>query len=141
MSNLPHTKLAFGLIVSAALFATTAAHAEMMTFTAEMTGAAQVPPNDSPAKGTAEVILDTDAKTITWTYTNDGLTGAPTAAHIHGPAGPTEVAGPVIDTLIEGSSPITETQISDLTAGNYYFNVHTAEYPDGEIRGQLAVMQ
>ena len=117
----------------------TAAHAEMMKFSAELTGAAGVPPTDSAAIGTVEVTLDTDAKTVAWVVTTDGLSGDPTASHIHGPAAATETAGPVIDTLaaLEGSAPITDEQIADLTAGMYYYNVHTEKYPDGEIRGQL----
>ncbi len=126
------------------MFAAAAAQAEMMKFTTEMTGAAEVPPIDSAATGTAEVTLDTEAKTVAWVYTHDGLSGDMTAAHIHGPATATEVAGPVIDTMtetMEGSAPITDAQAAELMAGMYYFNVHTEKFPDGEIRGQLALMQ
>ena len=126
------------------MFAAATAQAEMMKFTTEMTGTAQVPPNDSAATGTAEVTLDTEAKTVTWVYTHEGLSGDMTAAHIHGPATATEAAGPVIDTTgetMEGSAPITDAQVAELVAGMYYFNVHTEKFPDGEIRGQLALMQ
>ena len=131
--------LAAAVILTAPL-----AHAEMMTFTAELTGAAEVPPTDSAATGTAEVTLDTEAKTVTWVYSHEGLSGAMTAAHIHGPASPTENAGPVIDTLSEtmkGTGPITDEQSADLMAGMYYFNVHTELHPDGEIRGQLEIKE
>ena len=130
-----------------ALFAGTAAQAEMLTFAAELTGAAGVPPTDSTATGTVEVTLDTEAKTVSWTYEHDDLSGEMTASHIHGPAAATEAAGPVIDTsadsmadtadMMEGTSPITDEQIAELTAGMYYFNIHTEKFPDGEIRGQL----
>ena len=126
------------------MFAAATAQAEMMKFTTEMTGAAEVPPTDSAATGTAEVTLDTEAKTVTWVYTHDGLSGDMTAAHIHGPATATEAAGPVIDTMtetMEGSAPITDAQAAELMAGTYYFNVHTEKFPDGEIRGQIALMQ
>ena len=121
------------------LFVGSAAQAEMMKFTAELTGAAQVPPADSAATGTVEVTLDTEAKTVAWVVTTESLSGEPTASHIHGPAEVTESAGPVIDTMatMEGSAPITDAQISDLTGGMYYYNVHTEKFPDGEIRGQL----
>ena len=126
------------------MFAAGTAQAEMMKFTTEMTGAAEVPPTDSAATGTAEVTLDTEAKTVTWVYTHEGLSGDMTAAHIHGPATATETAGPVIDTSGEtmtGSGPITDAQTAELMAGKYYFNVHTEKFPDGEIRGQLALTQ
>ena len=126
------------------MFAAATAQAEMMKFTTEMTGTAQVPPNDSAATGTAEVTLDTEAKTVTWVYSHKGLSGDMTAAHIHGPATATEAAAPVIDTTgetMEGSAPITDAQAAELMAGMYYLNVHTEKFPDGEIRGQLALMQ
>ena len=136
-----------GVVVALAVsmvFAAAAAQAEMMKFTTELTGAAGVPPTDSAATGTAEVTLDTEAKTVTWVYTHDGLSGDMTASHIHGPATAMEAAGPVIDTTtetMEGSAPITDAQAAELVAGMYYFNVHTEKFPDGEIRGQLALMQ
>jgi len=126
-------------ISAAFLFVGSAAQAEMIKFTADLTGAAQVPPADSAATGTVEVTLDTEAKTVAWVVTTEGLSGEPTASHIHGPAAATESAGPVIDTMatLEGSAPITDEQITDLTGGMYYYNVHTEKFPDGEIRGQL----
>ena len=126
------------------MFAAASAQAEMMKFTTEMTGAAEVPPTGSAATGTVEVTLDTAAKTVTWIYSHKGLSGDMTAAHIHGPATATEVAGPVIDTTgetMKGSAPITDPQAAELIAGMYYFNIHTEKFPDGEIRGQLALMQ
>ena len=116
----------------------------MMKFTTEMTGTAAVPPTDSAATGTAEVTLDTEAKSVTWVYTHTGLSGDMTAAHIHGPATATEAAPPVIDTTTEtmkGTAPITDAQAAELIAGKYYLNVHTEKFPDGEIRGQLVLMQ
>ena len=47
-----------------------------------MTGAAEVPPTDSAATGTAEVTLDTEAKTVLWVYTHEGLSGDMTASHL-----------------------------------------------------------
>ena len=143
MNRIQNSGVVAALAVSMML-AAAAAHAEMMKFTTKMTGTAEVPPTDSAATGTAEVTLDTEAKTVTWVYTHDGLSGDMTAAHIHGPATATEAAGPVVDTMTEtmaGSAPITDAEAAELMAGMYYFNVHTEKFPDGEIRGQLALMQ
>ena len=143
MIRIQNSGVAAAMAVSM-MFAAGTAQAEMMKFTAELTGTATVPPTDSAATGTAEVTLDTEAKTVTWVYTHEGLSGDMTAAHIHGPATATEVAGPVIDTTgetMKGSAPITDAQVAELKAGMYYFNVHTEKFPDGEIRGQLALMQ
>lgn len=117
------------------------AWAEMKTFNADLTGASEVPAVDTQATGTAEVTVDTEAKTVAWKITTEGLSGEPTAAHIHGPAAAGENAAPAIDlsaALAEGSGEIADEQIADLEAGNYYVNVHTEANPDGEIRGQLA---
>lgn len=119
---------------------TPAAWAETKSYTAELSSSAQVPPTESEGSGTADITVDTDAMTVSWTTEMEGLTGDPTAAHIHGPAAPGENAAPMIDmsgNLEEGSASITEEQLSALQDGMTYVNVHTEEYPDGEIRGQV----
>ncbi len=129
-------------MTAAVFISSPAAHAEMIKYSATLAGAAQVPPVDSTATGTAEITVDTDAKTVTWVFTADGLSGAATAAHIHGPASATETAPPVIDVMVDpmtGSAEITEAQAADMAAGMTYFNVHTEKFPDGEIRGQIEV--
>jgi hypothetical protein len=67
------------------------------------------------------------------------------AAHLH--IGTADKAGPPIGTLVppsNGSSkecaPLEREKIMDIikNPGNYYVNVHNAEFPNGAIRGQLA---
>ncbi len=58
-----------------------------------------------------------------------GLPSAATASHIHGPSVSTKNAGIL--------HHLTPTQITNLLAGDLYVNVHTANNPSGEIRGQL----
>ncbi len=133
-----------GLAASAAIACSVTAlpaYADMLTYTADLTAGAEVPPNHSAATGTANLMVDTDAKTVSWTVTVQDLTGDATAAHIHGPASETETAPPVIDmsdAIMEGSADITDEQIAALKDGQYYVNVHTEKNPNGEIRGQLA---
>ena len=130
------------MLATAAIFSTafaSAVLAEKTAFTADLKGAAQVPPIDSAGTGKA----DDASKMLTWTITYSGLSGAVTAAHFHGPAKEGENAGPVItikqlDSPMKGSATLTADQFKALTGGEMYVNVHTAEYPDGEIRGQLA---
>jgi len=129
--------------ISAAMFTAGPASAEMMKMTTALTSAAEVPPNTSPGKGTAEVSYDTASKKLSWTVTYSGLTGPATAAHFHGPAEPGKNAGvavPIPDIAkspAEGSAMLTEAQAADLLAGKYYVNIHTAANKGGEIRGQL----
>jgi hypothetical protein len=129
------------LFASAALASMiSTAHAEEKKYTAEMTAAAQVPAVESGATGSAELIVDTDAHTISWKVALEGLSGEPTKEHIHGPATATENAPPEIDmsnAIMQGSAPITDAQLADMDAGKTYLNVHTAKFPDGEIRGQV----
>ena len=136
-----HLLTAAGL-ASAFAFAAAAAQAEVLTFKTDMLGSTGVPATDSAGKGTAELVVDTDTKKVTWTMTVQGLSGDATAAHAHGPASATESAPPVIDMsgdmMMKGSADITEAQWTDMKAGKYYVNVHTAKFPKGEIRGQLA---
>ena len=74
-----------------------------------------------------------------------GLTGPATAAHFHGPAESGNNAAvqiPVFsDTTakspFEGEATLTDAQASDLMAGKWYFNIHTAANKGGEIRGQV----
>jgi hypothetical protein len=114
--------------------------ADTIKYTADLTGAAQVPPVETTATGHADLTVDTEAHTIAWTVTVDGLSGGPTAEHIHGPASVTENAPAEInmsDAVMEGSAEITEAQAADIAAGMTYLNVHTEKFPDGEIRGQV----
>jgi len=138
--NRIRSNLAFAGISSILLMASPAL-AEMLTFKTDLKGTAEVPPNDSAATGSADVQVDTAAKKVTWTITHSGLSGDATAGHFHGPAAPDENAGPIVDIsgkIETGSADLTDAQLADLQAGKVYLNIHTAKFPDGEIRGQLA---
>ena len=134
------------VLAIASVFSTAVASAvlaEKTAFTADLKGLSQVPPINSAGAGNAEVTYDDSSKMLTWTITYSGLSGNATAAHFHGPAIEGENAGPMVpikqlDSPMKGSATLTEDQSKALTGGKMYFNVHTAKYPDGEIRGQLA---
>jgi len=131
------------IALAAALLTAGAVQAQTVRFNAALTGPQEVPANTSPGAGSVEATLDTATKTLTYTATYSGLTGTATAAHFHGPAAPGANAPPVVMVAklaspIKGSAKLTDAQIADLTSGKWYFNVHTAAHPGGEIRGQLA---
>lgn len=119
------------------------------TFTAYLTSAQEVPANASTARGFARIFLNETAGTITYTITFSGLSSNQSASHVHAAAGGTiGVNSPVIiDTgntgatsgTLTGSSPITVQQIAMLRVHSAYINVHSENFPGGEIRGQLGI--
>jgi len=114
-----------------------------VAFSATLNGASEVPANVSAAKGTASAVYNKSTGILTVNVTWSGLTA--TAAHIH--TGAVGVSGAIIFTFPNLTSPINYTSValtgvqeSDLLANLYYVDIHSAAYPNGEIRGQL-IMQ
>ena len=112
---------------------------------ARLSGTNEVPSVPTNGNGTAEVNYDKQTRVMAWTISYSGLTGPATAAHFHGPAAISENAGVVVPLTgslaspITGSATLTDAQAADLMAGKWYFNLHTAANPGGEIRGQVNV--
>lgn len=123
----------------------TAARAEI--FTAYLNGAQQVPAAATNATGYARVFVDDSAMTLTFTVVFNNLGSTQTASHIHAPAAIGANAAVAINFgavggtsgTITGSAAITATQLAQIRAHQGYVNVHTTNFPNGEIRGQLGV--
>jgi hypothetical protein len=120
------------------------------TFQAVLTGLGEFPPNGSPATGFGTVVLNAAQTQITVDESWSGLTAPATASHIHGPGG-VGTNAPVlfpfsgVPAATSGAIPeqtfaITPTQVSYLFSGYLYMNVHDANFPGGEIRGQLELV-
>lgn len=110
-------------------------------FTAVLPGAQETPPNNPTATGRATLLLSPDEKTARVSLTFTTLSAAQTDAHIHGPAGPGVSAPPVfplpLGQISEFQIALTPAQVQDLKNGLLYVNVHSANFPAGEIRGQF----
>jgi hypothetical protein len=137
------TATVIGLLAAAAAF--TWANAATVSYKANLASNAEVPPVQSPGKGSAQVNVDTATKQATYRVEFTGLTGPAAAAHIHCGAAPGANAGVAVPlgaanpaSPITGSAALTDAQLADLQAGKCYVNVHTAANKGGEIRGQLA---
>jgi hypothetical protein len=130
--------------LTAFLFAATSGFAATVHYAGALKGASEVPPTTSTGSGTVKADFDTVSKKLSFEITYKGLTGPATAAHFHGPAAADANAGvalgiapTMLASPIKGEATLTDAQAGDLAAGNWYFNVHTAANPKGEIRGQV----
>ena len=134
-----------GLAVGAVL--ASPALAETMSFKADLKGSNQVPPINSSANGTLTATYDTTSKKLSWQGNVSGLSGNPTVAHFHGPAEQGKNAGVLVPAPgvtngpFQGSATLTDDQAKAVTAGQTYFNIHTAANPGGEVRGQVVKAQ
>jgi hypothetical protein len=72
-----------GLLVAAGLLMSSTAFADILTYTAPLSGANENPTNNSPGTGFAIVDIDTVAQTMEVDVTFSGLLGITTASHIH----------------------------------------------------------
>lgn len=132
---------------------------------AELSGFAQVPPVLTPASGTFRARLNGDVLEYELTY--EGLSSDALAAHIHF-GHPTDNGGILVFLCGGGDAPacplregtvrgtisagdilaIPEQGVAAgdvqgvlriVQAGLAYVNVHTQNFPDGEIRGQIRI--
>lgn len=115
----------------------------------EMSSNQEVPTNKSMASGKISITYDKCSNMLKYTITWKNLSGAPVGAHIHGPASrgvnasvkhdfaaliPKTPSGTFTNEVkVDGVAIVEES----LLLGMYYINIHTAQYPGGEIRGQL----
>ena len=80
------TRTAVAALAAVALFSLApAAFAQAVMYKADLTGAAQVPPNTTKGTGALKATYDPASKKLTYTVTYKDLSGPATAAHFHGP--------------------------------------------------------
>jgi len=152
-----------GLIVTSLTIA--APNAAKNSLATQLSGAAQVPPIETLAKGQAVLRLNSEGTELSYTLRVTDIDN-PTMAHIH--LGTAKQNGPVLVWLYPPAPPaklipgkfsgllaqgkITTANlvgplkgkplkdlIADIRADKAYVNIHTQQHPDGEIRGQIKV--
>jgi hypothetical protein len=127
------------------------------TFSAELSGAQELPPVNTNAAGAINITGSNQS--IAYRFALSNMTNA-TAAHVH--MGEENENGKVVLTLFKSESPsgveiesLAGNATSDklqgplagatlgdfigiMDTGTAYVNVHTADFPNGEIRGELS---
>ncbi len=123
--------------------------AQVIELRARIEAAQENPATSSPAAGTAIMLYDVRANTFDLIVSVSGMTNVATASHLH--EGPTGTNGGVVTNL--GAEAVYTRSGSTLTAtfrnlphggdrlkliqGGAYYNLHSAQFPGGEVRGQL----
>jgi hypothetical protein len=114
--------------------------------TTSLSGKNEVPgPGDPDGSGTATIRLQLGEARLCFQLSVSNITLPATGAHVHqGAAG---VAGPVVVPLkapdasgaSSGCVVVPRTLVAAILANpaGYYANVHTSDFPNGAIRGQL----
>lgn len=131
-------------------------------YVAELRGSNEVPANNSTAVGRVVLLVSRDASYAEYSVEASGLSAGIQGGHFHrGAAGANggvvlsfffnSTTGLPTNSVTPGTTDleinkaiartITKAQLdpilADLRAGNIYANVHTPNFPGGEIRGQM----
>jgi hypothetical protein len=149
------------------LLGTCALASEPIHISATLKGFDEVPSKSTTGQGTFRATIDETAQTITFTLTFSGLSGPPIASHIHfaqkdvnggiqvffcdgagHTACPTGTSGTITGTVTAADVIATapdqgieagqfDKLVHAILAGKTYVNIHTVQFPGGEIRGQI----
>lgn len=117
------------------------------SFAVSLTGGGERPTVTTAASGSGK--LNIIGNQLSFSINYSGLSGAAIGAHIHLPSNAEGTAGVAINfqpfnggafgtsgSLI-GSVTLTTDQLTAITTGQAYVNIHTPTNPGGEIRGQI----
>jgi hypothetical protein len=143
--------------VSLSLFAIEVPALADTDLVATLSGDTETPPVTTIASGSGEFTVDDDSTGVIYSVNLSDIDDI-TAAHIH--VGAVGVAGPIVLTVPEdnlgnsmsgtlgtpnftpqpaqGINTVADA-INAIRNGNAYFNVHTDQNPNGEVRGQMVV--
>jgi hypothetical protein len=138
----PARDLRWPISAAAALFLTALSGAAVSEeIKVALSGSQEIPPVTTQASAIGVISVGAD-KSVRGSVTVSGI--SPTASHIHeAPAGkngpiviPLTQTGPTVWSVPEGAK-LTDAQYESYKAGGLYYNVHSAAYKGGELRGQI----
>ncbi len=137
------------ICLSAMIFSTTAT--AQQNFSVSLNGVQVVPMRATNGRGSCLVTLNSTETQFTVNCTYTGTTSAVVGAHIHD-TGPVGVNGPIrfdfnytsgtggtSGTIGPLTFDVTPAQVADLRAKRWYANIHTTQFPGGEIRAQVKI--
>lgn len=114
-------------------------------------GAQETIPNASPGTGVITGVYNSANNNIFYHIVFSGLLSPTVAAHFHAPALPgvnaavvyanTDFPISVMEGNYFGTHTITDLQETQLLDGLWYSNIHSVQFPGGEIRTQIALEQ
>ena len=136
------------VVLCAVVFLDPATAARTSTVSTKLNGKEQVPPVFTKGRGKIEIKLDPTMKTICFELTTRDLSSPITEVHIHqglpGTDGPRRAQlVPVKEGKSEGCALTEPNRTENLIRviskhpERFYVAVHTVEFPEGELRGQL----
>ncbi len=126
--------------------ATTSGNLTTVNFSTTMAGSQETQPADPDGTGTAAITVDMPNSQVCYNVTVQNITLPATAGHIH--RGAVGVSGPPVvpfDVVPDASGNAVScvkvdaallNEIATNPAG-FYVNIHTTDFPDGAVRGQL----
>lgn len=121
-------------------------NANLVALRARMDGASVVPRVATIARGELDAQYDRTTRLLRWKASWSDLSSPITGVQFRGPADPT-LNAPVAVTWpapfgvrYDGNVVLNVSQTDDLLHGLWYVTVLTANYPQGEIRGQVRVI-
>jgi hypothetical protein len=144
-------------LCAAAAVAASGAAASAQQFNFPLTGAQQVPANNSNAAGAAQLLYDSGSETFDLDLMvfgiglNDLLGVGPNSTPVHIHNAPAGSNGPIVIDIGNLGSFVQDglgirLQLDDVPIGNFepelfagelYVNIHTNAFPGGQIRGQI----
>lgn len=138
-----------GLLFAGAFALTLTARAQIIELRATINAAQESPASTSTATGSAVMLYNVSTNTFDLMVTINGFANTATLSHIH--EGAVGVPGSVVTDLggeavyTRSGNTLTATFLGKthggdklkLLQGGAYYNIHSAQFPGGEIRGQL----
>jgi hypothetical protein len=124
------------------------------TATVQLSGSNEVPVVTTTGTGTANITYSEQSKMITYTiiWQLGSATATTVGMHFHGAEnGSNSISSPVVigiagfttassGTLSGTTRMLDATEVNQLLAGKWYLNIHSSDFANGEMRGNIVLV-